>query len=60
MVVGMVVAGMVVEGGVEGGKGVWRRWRLVWRVVAVWTFVFFRGGERKWGVVEGLRRASNR
>ena len=32
------------EAGVEGGKGVWRRWRRVWRVVAVWTFVFSREG----------------
>ena len=37
------------EAGVgAGGWDVLRRWRRVWRVVAVWNFVCFRGwGEGK-------------
>ncbi len=44
MLMGGGMEGGVMEGeGVVGGKGVWRRWRRVWLVVVVWTFVFFRG-----------------
>ena len=41
LMIGGMEVGMGV-GEVVGGKDVWRRWRRVWRVVAVWIFVFFR------------------
>ena len=46
----------MVEGGVVGEKGVWRRWRRVWRVVVVWIFVFFEiwGGREKGVGEEGV------